>query len=158
MSVPFPAASEHARPRLDHAWANGPVPNYSPTPIPPPEPPPPSDPLDALYERLHTALLGCFISINSLNEGAFPVVAHNELALLNADLTEASRLNATLPFQQRSLRVERLSEPALPPTRLHGHRDALPFIETALRIVSSARARRPLWLAPTNPDESLTHA
>ena len=115
-----------------------------------PHPEPVEGRLDALYERLHTALIGCLISINTAQEGAFPLIAHNELALLNSDLAEARRLNAGLSPQQRSLRAAHWAEPPLAPTRLHGHRDILPFIETALRIVSTTRSRNQSYLHAHN--------
>lgn len=104
-----------------------------------------TDALAALRARLHAAQLGCYATLNGCAPTPFPIIPHNELALLNADLAEVRRLNAALYGQQRSARIAALPEPAFALRRLHGHSDVLPAIESALSVLSAVEANAAAW-------------
>lgn len=94
------------QPRLEAASdGTGPVPHYAPAGSPPPEPAKPPGDLAALQVRLSAARLAAFAIAGGRIQGAFPIVPHNELARLNADLAEIRRLNAGLTHNLRSRRV-----------------------------------------------------
>ena len=124
------------RPRLELSVnGTGPIPRPDPAPLAP------AGDLAPLEARLRAAQLASIAIVSGRILGAFPIIPHNELARLNADLAEVRRLNAGLGHQHRLASIAAWPEPRFVPTRLHAHRDILPTLDLALRIVEAAAAR-----------------